>query len=250
MCIAINSKKGTSPTKDQLKESFDSNPHGGGYCFADGEKVVIKKGFFTFDDFYRSYQNDNMSSKDKLIHFRIATHGAINADNCHPFKITEQVSMIHNGVIDHFGSPSLSDTKEFAELILQPLIINGGFDVLKKQSVANMLSDAIGNSKLVFLNHKGHTVIINEKKGHWSKGVWFSNNSYKKESYYGTNNAFNFNSNHYKGFGYKTSQSECYECFQTLAPNDNDGLCFECENEHINGYGYPKEYFTTNKGDA
>ncbi len=34
MCIAINSPKGTEPTKSALKESFINNPHGGGFAYA------------------------------------------------------------------------------------------------------------------------------------------------------------------------------------------------------------------------
>lgn len=244
MCIAINSKKGTSPTKDQLKESFDSNPHGGGYCFADGKKVVIKKGFFTFEDFYRSYEMDQMGKKDKLIHFRIATHGAINTDNCHPFRITEQIAMIHNGVIDHFGSPSKSDTKEFCELVLKPLIIQNGFEVLKRESVASMLSDSIGNSKLAFINHKGQTVLINEKKGNWFKGVWYSNKSYQK--------TFNYHHN----YGFTSEDYLCCDCDRKITASDwmESGLCYDCEEQdyiQYNGWGHERKTFSlNNKGRA
>ena len=54
MCIAINSPKGTTPKKESLRESFESNPHGAGFAFVDDGKIIIKKGFMSFDKFFKA----------------------------------------------------------------------------------------------------------------------------------------------------------------------------------------------------
>jgi hypothetical protein len=55
MCIAIYKPKGEEVSKDRLRNSFNRNPHGAGFAFAEGAgKVHIRKGFFTFDQFWKA----------------------------------------------------------------------------------------------------------------------------------------------------------------------------------------------------
>lgn len=178
MCIAMNSPKGTTPTKDALKTSFENNPHGAGFAFAQDGKIIIEKGFMTFDSFYSAYQKANIQGLNKLIHFRIKTSGQINYDNCHPFKVTDNLALIHNGVIPHFGGSEVSDTREFIEMVLRPIIIKNGLDILTNQTFIDAMSDMIGGSKLAFLDSSGKSYFINESLGHTNCDIWYSNNSY------------------------------------------------------------------------
>ena len=45
MCIAILKKQEAIVPKEQLKESFISNPDGSGYMFANNGNLTIKKRF-------------------------------------------------------------------------------------------------------------------------------------------------------------------------------------------------------------
>ena len=45
-----------------------------------------------------------------------------------------------------------------------------------------MINLAIGESKVVVMSGDGKAVLFNEKKGHWDKGVWYSNHSYQPRS--------------------------------------------------------------------
>jgi hypothetical protein len=59
----------------------------------------------------------------------------------------------------------------------------------------NVLEFTIGSgNKFVFLDDKGDFYILNEKAGEWSEdGAWFSNTSYKRESYKKYNNYTTYN---------------------------------------------------------
>ena len=179
MCIAIFKAEKKRISKASLEMSFMNNPDGAGFAFANGGRVHIRKGYMTFADFWEVY-----SHKQHLpcaIHFRLSTHGGVSKINCHPFRISEGVAMIHNGVIpDQKTDSKTSDTRAFVRDIAQPAYQHS-WKFLYSQYGQKLLSSIIGKSKLVFLNRRGRAVIINEKKGHWSKGVWYSNDTYKRE---------------------------------------------------------------------
>lgn len=61
---------------------------------------------------------------EMIIHFRFRTHGDINVENCHPYKVTDTIHFIHNGVIGTVPeyNKAMSDTWHFADLFLKDLI--------------------------------------------------------------------------------------------------------------------------------
>ena len=73
MCIAIYKPEGHLIPQETLERCFNANPDGAGYMFHKNDKLYIKKGFFTFKEFWSSYKRDK--SKQTVIHFRIKTHG-------------------------------------------------------------------------------------------------------------------------------------------------------------------------------
>ena len=101
MCIAILKTEKAVVSKEQLEESFLSNPDGSGYMFANNGNLTTKKGFFKFSDFYNSYSKDmkKFDNPITIIHFRITTHGLTNKLNCHPFLVDASIGFAHNGII-------------------------------------------------------------------------------------------------------------------------------------------------------
>ena len=176
MCIAILKPKGKTISKDILKTCHESNPDGGGFMYCHDNVLHLKKGFMRFDDFYNSFKKVNSFNHDMLIHFRIKTHGAISKANCHPFLVSQDIGFIHNGIIDIKTSGVESDTMAFNRHILKNI-----FDlrsVIESQGIQELISDYIGNSKLVFLDNRSNHTIINEHLGIWDNGSWFSNSSF------------------------------------------------------------------------
>jgi hypothetical protein len=177
MCIAIYKPQDKILSQATLKECYDSNPDGAGFMYAQNKKLHIEKGFFSYDSFYKAYKEHE--HKQAVIHFRIKTHGKIDTTNCHPFAVNNAIGFVHNGIINGFGDTNHSDTIGFNNAILQPLVHKWGNLALFQDPIIDLIEGRIGYSKLVFLDRHGNHKIMNEGKGVWDDGVWYSNNSYK-----------------------------------------------------------------------
>ena len=178
MCIAIMKSANKKISKSTLRRCYDANPDGAGFMYAEDKQLVVNKGYFTFKEFYKEYKPHG--DKQVLIHFRIKTHGPIDKDNCHPFLVNSGLGFIHNGIINGYGSNIKSDTIEFNESILQKIVSKHGNNSLFDDPMVELIENVIGYSKLVFLDRHGNYTIMNEKKGNWNDGVWYSNMSWKK----------------------------------------------------------------------
>jgi hypothetical protein len=177
MCIAIYKPEDKVLSLATLKECYTSNPDGAGFMYAENKKLHIEKGFFSFQSFYDAFKKHE--NKQTVIHFRIKTHGKIDTTNCHPFAVNNAIGFVHNGIISGFGDANHSDTIGFNQSILQPLVSKWGNLALFQDPIIDLIEGRIGYSKLVFLDRHGNHKIMNEHKGTWDDGVWYSNDSYK-----------------------------------------------------------------------
>ena len=178
MCIAIMKSENKKINKATLQRCYNANPDGAGFMFAENKKLTVKKGYFTFKDFYKEYKPHE--NKQVLLHFRIKTHGPINKNNCHPFLVNNSLGFIHNGIISGYGDNKESDTIAFNNAILKKLVAKHGNNSLFDDPMVELIENVIGYSKLVFLDRHGNYRIMNESKGDWHDGVWYSNSSWKK----------------------------------------------------------------------
>ena len=147
--------------------------------YAENGKVVIEKGFMTYEAFRRAY--DPHAVKQLALHFRIATHGGVNAENTHPFRVSDTLGVIHNGIINRVDcdiDKKMSDTWHFTEKFLKPYQ-----DFWQQQEYKELIEAYIGFSKLVLLSGDGDYEIYNEKEGNWNSDCWFSNYSWQTKSY-------------------------------------------------------------------
>lgn len=176
MCIAIYKPAGEWATKAELRECFRRNPDGAGFAWHDGTKVCIKKGFFHWRSFWKQYKRHVQTETPALVHFRIATAGAKDAERCHPFAI-KGGALIHNGpCVNHrfcAGDETRSDSQQLAEDFIS------GLNSTQVKRLAPMIQDFAGTEKIVLMFDDGEVVLINEQQGQWDHGVWWSNASYK-----------------------------------------------------------------------
>jgi len=195
MCIAIYKPQGKILTRKALQNSFSANRDGAGFAYVDNGEVCMQKGFFTFEKFMEAFEPHQ--DKQAIIHFRIATHKAVNGKNCHPWRvvtdddgqpeieggeITEPkkgLVFIHNGMISNCNKDDdLSDTGNFNKYVLQPLASDHP-DFWLENHFKWLIEAAIGKgNKLVFMDSNGEFRIFNSEQGVWDSGVWFSNKSY------------------------------------------------------------------------
>lgn len=175
-CIAIWKPKGVQIARKYLENCFINNKEGAGFAYVKEGKIIMEKGFFDFDKFYEAYKG--LQKYAALIHFRIATHGNVDEENCHPFLMNDgQYALVHNGVMPsslHSGKKEESDSRQFAELIT-PLLAMVPW---RNEQFSNVVEEAIGYNKVAIMRNDGKVWILNEKKGEWHKGAWFSNHTY------------------------------------------------------------------------
>jgi hypothetical protein len=123
--------------------------------------------------------------------------------------------MAHNGMLPIEASNGRSDTRILAEDYIPSW---GGARILNLKSKRKKLSKFADGSKLVFLSAnpdvQNDFYIINERDGHWSNGVWWSNSSYKWKRY---------QSYSYSGSGLYTSGWNSTKQSPTpIDPNDDE----------------------------
>ena len=103
MCVIITAEKGAMPTVSQIVLMSEANPDGAGIAWHDEDGLHR----------YRNPDNrktlgmiltnwDRFVESSFLLHFRLATHGAVNTENTHPFRYTlahgEHGYIAHNGI--------------------------------------------------------------------------------------------------------------------------------------------------------
>jgi glutamine amidotransferase len=179
MCLAIYKASKVRPDWGALEEGFKCNSHGAGFAVAVDGSIQVHKGFFTFAEFARAYEP--FADKQALVHFRLATHGARDAEMCHPFMVTDEIAMIHNGIlpISTDDDQSKSDTWHYVEYILKPLAERDR-DFYSDNAIKFLGEAAISGSKFCFLRADGDWAIWNSEDGHWKGETWYSNRSYVK----------------------------------------------------------------------
>lgn len=183
MCIAIFKPEGKILSNETLLQCWDSNPDGAGFMYADGGEVKIKKGYMDFDSFIAAYEQHK---QDKMvIHFRIKTHGLVNEENTHPFRVNKKMGFVHNGTISgvHTKDKAYSDTWHFNEQIIKPIVKKAPW-MMDTAAIQTLITDFIGYSKLIFMDGRGDVTIYNESKGYWDDECWFSNKSYEPKKTY------------------------------------------------------------------
>ena len=180
MCIAIFKPANKDITEATLAQCHKSNSDGCGFSFINhqGQLEIFKT--MSFTKFMLAYNEalEQSPTSPFIIHFRIATHGTVNEFNCHPFRINEELTFIHNGVIswiDKCGDKLKSDTQMYNELVLQQL--PSGWE--ENAGIRKLIEETIKGSKFVVLRRDGQHFIFNESAGVWDDGIWFSNYSYK-----------------------------------------------------------------------
>jgi predicted glutamine amidotransferase len=192
MCIAILNRKDTIS-----KEIFDichsNNPDGKGFVYAKNGQLVIEKCLSPkIDNFYNKYLEVRKHFNGFIaIHFRIKTSGKVNLENCHPFKVSNKLAFVHNGMLSIPSSKTHSDTFHFCEA----LKLFGKNDFLENKVIGKMLEEVIDKyNKIIFIKSNGDATIYNKSAGHEHNGDWYSNKTYLYDNYYGCSYDYNWKS--------------------------------------------------------
>jgi predicted RNA-binding Zn-ribbon protein involved in translation (DUF1610 family) len=169
-----------------LYQCWENNPDGAGFVFPrrNGELELVK-GLMKWKEFKKAWKRlrSDLLGKPVVLHFRVATHGAVNPNNTHPFWVVpEKCAVAHNGILSGTGAVSgtgeKTDTQIFTEEYLAPLYEELP-QCFSSKTVRKMLDRACSGSKLAIMQADGGVFLINEKDGLWEEDIWYSNGGYK-----------------------------------------------------------------------
>jgi hypothetical protein len=168
LCLIIYSPKGHVPAKTDIASALKQNPDGVGLMHFTNQPVVYRTMQTTAQAVYN--RMETLRDFDKVIHFRMATHGTVTGSNLHPFRMVDGSFLMHNGILHiNRDDKARSDTWHFVEKVLNPLAKDKQLDWAK-------IGDVIGPSnKFSVLDPKGHVTLVNEATGVWHDDAWYSN---------------------------------------------------------------------------
>lgn len=204
MCLISISPKGTDKYSEfflkALKTGSISNTDGMGFAYKkhNEERIFISKGYFTIKTLTDALKECNLEENDELIvHQRIGTSGKVDAENCHPFVISDKQEEIittdgfiekpivaHNGIFYDFSIKHsiFSDTYHFVHLMLSYPHISNFLkeDVEGFENLLNTLG-ILSNNKLALLYPDKGLVVTSGFTS--DNGYLFSNKGYVSYGY-------------------------------------------------------------------
>ena len=246
MCVIVAKKMGIElPSKKILENCFDVNPDGAGLMYVnENKKIVIEKGFMTFEAFYKKLKEldkkYDLKKKALVMHFRITTQGGTSPENCHPFPITDDekklkatylecndVAFAHNGIISLYSmrdDKGMSDTMLLSKELLYPLF-NYNKKFYKQEHNQELIEEIIGTDKIAFLDNEEKIITIGEFKE--DEGVLYSNLNHKKNYNY-----YNYNYNDYYNYdNYSYNNYNNHELLEELILQEDDAFIESLEDE-------------------
>lgn len=190
MCVIVYKPAGISVGMDILRRCWERNSDGAGIMFPRDGKLIVAKGFMAWRPFkkYVKRMGDNTLCNTPIaFHFRIATHGSIGPDNCHPFTVNDNIAMMHNGIMSNVNIDDGSDKSDSEAFVEQYVSAFSNIMIsnLREGTALNDLYKAyIKSSKLLFMDSEGDVAIVNrhlgyDGKGVGQEGVWFSNRTWQ-----------------------------------------------------------------------
>lgn len=189
MCLLICGLGRDIPTESELSNACANNPDGFGFALVresgDGLELVSRRSMRAgtlIEEFAREVEDSPTVAW--LFHARIATSGAVNEFQSHPFKVGRDSHSVlaHNGILPLVGENGDSDTAHLARVVVPSM---GGVPALHRSGVFDMFDTWVedNNSKVAVLSARDDVefplLIAGESLGDWRGDVWFSNDSYR-----------------------------------------------------------------------
>lgn len=172
MCIIIIQPEGHVFSDEAIVDFYDRNPQGFGFMWTDknglhGVKELPSDEMEAIEAYHK-----HAAGVEGIIHFRFATSGPTNLAMAHPFKISKDLLVMHNGVLPG-GDDHESDTAQFVREVLKPTLAKD-YRALGDPSVIEELESMVVGSSVVFMDKDGVVTVLG-RKGVWHEGCWYSN---------------------------------------------------------------------------
>ena len=168
MCVIIYKPANKTLPTQELEQAYWHNADGVGIAVRTAGKIHVKKHVWTLSEFLEEWQA--VADQEVLLHFRYATLGTVNAENCHPFVVGPLV-VAHNGHIQGYGNTRVSDTRHWCDQWLAPLV-RKRYTV---QGIASLMREEFPTQRFALLPVHGEPQLIG---GAWHNGAWYSNRDF------------------------------------------------------------------------
>lgn len=174
MCLIIKKPANVAIGMALIEQAIFQNKDGWGIMWAENGAVNTVKGF-GIEELLAAINLPSFCASEGFVHFRWGTSGLINDENCHPFRVTNNIYMMHNGVFN-VTTPhkDMSDTWHFVKYYLRPMLVAYPTRFLDSDWIKD-LEYFVGSNKVVILNSDGNSGIVNEKMWHKRDGLLLSN---------------------------------------------------------------------------
>lgn len=177
MCLLVNQPLNAHFSDQFLEDVFFKNSDGLGVMFAQDNKVHVYKCLPSNADDFIDFYRKHAEGRHCVWHARMQTHGDIDMENCHPYRVTDEIWMAHNGILSSSNNndKAKSDTWHFIRNVLRPALSHNP-DLMLDPSWQSFIGELIGSSnKFGFVRNDGEIVVINRSSGVEFSGAWLSN---------------------------------------------------------------------------
>lgn len=187
MCILTYLAPGIAPDLHALHGGARANPHGHGYAVIAGDRILTGRGLNpeTVISEFAAVRAEHPEGA-ALFHSRLATHGPINPDNCHPFAVggDERTVLAHNGILPATMHPKRGDYRSDTRIAAEDFLPTQPFGPLDSPAGRGLLERWLGTDKMVILTvdpaFAQRAYVFNEHAGSRTEdGIWYSNLSYR-----------------------------------------------------------------------
>lgn len=200
MCLLVKVAPNTIFPLAWFKDCYGSNPDGLGIAYVkDG--VVVSEKYLPSDPSDAFIWLNKHAPKDTeyALHWRMRTHGAVDLERVHPYPITDDILLMHNGILSIQGDTTKeSDTQIYARTYGRALSAS-----LHEPLVREMIGKGIGsNNRFIFIHAEHGLLLVNEHTGVTTErfpGCWFSNTYAWSPRHWGVDTGYSGWSGHMHG---------------------------------------------------
>jgi len=185
MCLLTYLSPGTLPNPEHLACGATFNNDGHGYAIVTADSTLVVGRGLDADEMINAFIVDRYRHPEgpAMFHSRMATHGAEDITNVHPFPVSgdQRTVIAHNGILPIGMQPVRGESRSDTALLAARL--GQRFGSLRHARVRAKIEKWMGTgNKLVVLTtnraHDASAYILNEAAGTWVQGAWYSNDGY------------------------------------------------------------------------
>lgn len=162
---------------DLIASIYARNKDGFGYMIHDNGATVVEKCLPKNAKSAIKFYKERVHGKKGAVHFRMRTDGDCTLDRVHPYEVVPgKLWVMHNGVLSGYRSKDEeSDTQKYIRAVLRPLLRHS-LKLLQEETFLDMLgADIHTGNRLVFMDYRGKTAIVNDHTGYWFGEDWYAN---------------------------------------------------------------------------